>query len=108
MLPSVLFQYIGATMVFECKNHVRKRFFHNEGMANDNGIFSIHIKGDIEHNSYEACTMSSHTPCNIQFDNNHGSTFINFKNDIDSNEIKCGLFALISTKICDAYPTTLT
>ena len=107
MLPNVLFRYIGVAMVFECKNHARKSFFYNEGMANDNGIFSIHIKGDIEHNSYDACTMSSHTACNIQFDNIHGSSFITSKNGIDSNERKYGLFALISTKPCDAYILSL-
>ena len=107
MLPNVLFRYIGVAMGFECKNHAKKSFFYNEGMANDNGIFSIHIKGDIEHNSYEACTMSSHTACNIQFDNIHVSSFITSKNGIDSNERKYGLFALISTKPCDAYHTML-
>ena len=108
MLPSVLFRYIGATMVFECKKHAGKSFFYNEGMTNDNGIFNIHIRGDIEHNAYEACTMSSRTPCNIQFDNNHGSSFITCNNGIDSNGRKYGLFPLISTKHCDAYQTTLT
>lgn len=97
----------GATVAVECKDRAGKRSFYNEERTNSNGLFSIAVEGEHEHESCEAFTISSPTTCNIQTNSNRGPVFLTHNNGIDSSERKTGPFAFKAPKTHPACKTVM-
>ena len=53
------YKFAGATVVVECKDNAGKRLFYNEDNTDKNGLFSIAVKGEHEHDACEAYTLDN-------------------------------------------------
>ena len=94
------YKFAGATVAVECKDNAGKRLFYNEDSTDNNGLFSIAVKGEHEHEACEAYTLTNPTSCNIRTDSNRAPVYLTHNNGIDSDERMTGPFALRSTKTC--------
>jgi len=87
----------GATVGVECKDRAGKRLFYNEQHTDNDGLFSIAVLGEHEHEACEAFTVSSPTSCNLKTDSSRGPVYLTHNNGINSDERKTGPFAFRPT-----------
>lgn len=75
-------------LAVDFKDHTGKRMCYTEGSTGDNGLFSILVKGEYEHQFCETYTFSSPASCNIPTDSNRGPVFLTHIKGINSDDIK--------------------